>query len=98
LVEEGIVLLSEQVVPLMAAAVSAHGDGVLAATRDAETDPAAALGRRMLQEIFGARAAGERLRAPLAVLIADPQDARSAPRWKDRCTMRCITIPGCRPR
>ena len=72
-----MVSLSEQLVPLMAAAATAYGEDVLVTARGVDTDSPAAVGRRLLREIFGAGDAGARLPAPLADLIVDPQDVEA---------------------
>jgi tetratricopeptide (TPR) repeat protein len=71
------VSLSEQAMLYMAAAVRANGDEVLDA--DIETGTAAALGQRLLREIFADRAGGQ-WPGSVQALIADPEDesARAA--------------------
>lgn len=64
--------LSEQLVPVIAAALSTYGDTPPDGDAGAQADTAAGLGRWLLREIFGNRAQGEDMPAPLAALIADP--------------------------
>lgn len=61
--------------PYVTAAVGAYGGTVLAKVRDDAADATAGVGRRLLQRVFGHRAADEPLPAPLAALAADPGDA-----------------------
>jgi hypothetical protein len=61
--------------PYVTAAVGAYGGAVLAKVRDDAADATVGVGRRLLQRIFGHRAADEPLPAPLAALAADPGDA-----------------------
>lgn len=65
--------LAGEVSPYVTAAVGVYGGAVLAAVRDQAADATVALGRRMLQRIFGTRAAGE-VPEPVADLAADPGD------------------------
>jgi len=67
------VSLAGEVSPYVTAAVGAYGGAVLAAVRDEAADATAGLGRRMLQRIFGTRAAGQ-VPEPLADLATDPGD------------------------
>jgi hypothetical protein len=61
--------------PYVTAAVGAYGGAVLSKVRDDAADATVGLGRRLLQRVFGRRAEGEPLPAPLAALAADPGDA-----------------------
>ena len=61
--------------PYVTAAVGAYGGAVLAKVRDDAADATVGVGRRLLQRVFGHRAADEPLPAPLAALAADPGDA-----------------------
>jgi hypothetical protein len=61
--------------PYVTAAVGAYGGAVLAKVRDDAADATVGVGRRLLQRVFGQRAAGEPLPPPLAALAADPGDA-----------------------
>jgi hypothetical protein len=73
LVDSELVSLAGEVSPYVTAAVGVYGGAVLAAVRDQAADATVALGRRMLQRIFGTRAAGE-VPEPVADLAADPGD------------------------
>jgi hypothetical protein len=66
--------LAAEMTPYMSAAVAAYGGAVLARVRDEAADATVGLGRRLLQRVFGSRAAGESLPAPLGDLAADPGD------------------------
>jgi hypothetical protein len=65
------VFASEQLTPHMAAAVSVYGEAVLDAGQDASLDPRAALGRRLLQQIFGVRGGDGPLPGAVQALIMD---------------------------
>lgn len=68
-----LVVLASEVSPYVTAAVGAYGGAVLARVRDEAADATVGVGRRMLQRIFGTRAAGDVPR-PVADLAADPDD------------------------
>lgn len=61
--------------PYVTAAVGAYGGAVLAKVRDDAADATVGVGRRLLQRVFGHRAADEPLPETLAVLAANPGDA-----------------------
>jgi hypothetical protein len=56
------------------AAIGAYGGAVLQKAQDDAAEATVGLGRRVLQRIFGTRAAGEQLPEPVADVAADPQD------------------------
>lgn len=56
------------------AAIGAYGGAVLVKAQDDAAEATVGLGRRVLQRIFGTRAAGEQLPEPVADVVADPQD------------------------
>ena len=66
--------LTAEMVPYMSAAASAYGGAVLATLRDDAADATVGLGRRLLQRVFGTRAAGEQLPEPLADVAGNPND------------------------
>ena len=68
-------LLVEAAIPFVEAAVRAHGAAVLGTAPEAGAETPAAVGCRLLKEIFGAQAAGMQLPEPLAALVGDPDDA-----------------------
>ena len=70
-----IAVLVSEASPYIAAAVGAYGGAVLGKVRDDAADATVGLGRRLLQRVFGRRADGELLPAPVADLVADPGDA-----------------------
>jgi tetratricopeptide (TPR) repeat protein len=70
----GQVSLHEQVTPYMLAAVRTYGGAALTADVDTSPNTGAALGQRLLLEIFGAQAARGQLPALVAALIADVDD------------------------
>jgi hypothetical protein len=67
--------IAAEMSPYISAAVGAYGGAVLAKVRDDAADATVGLGRRLLQQVFGHRDAGEPLPAPLNDLVADPGDA-----------------------
>jgi hypothetical protein len=73
-----VAVLVADATPYVTAAVSAYGGAVLAKVRDDAADVTVGVGRRLLQRVFGRRAEGEPLPAPLAALAADPADADAA--------------------
>jgi hypothetical protein len=72
--------------PYVTAAVGAYGGAVLAKVRDDAADATVGVGRRLLQRVFGRRAADEPLPASLAALAADlgDADALGTVRWSMR--------------
>ena len=70
-----VAMLVADATPYVTAAVGAYGGAVLAKVRDDAADATVGVGRRLLQRVFGHRAADEPLPAPLAALAADPGDA-----------------------
>jgi hypothetical protein len=72
--------------PYVTAAVGAYGGAVLAKVRDDAADAAVGVGRRLLQRVFGRRAADEPLPASLAALATDlgDADALGMVRWSMR--------------
>jgi hypothetical protein len=66
--------MAAEMTPYISAAVSAYGGAVLARARDEAADSTVALGRRLLQKIFGHRDEAGSLPDPLADLAGDPQD------------------------
>ena len=56
------------------AAIGAYGGAVLEKAQDDAAEATVGLGRRVLQRIFGTRAAGEQVPEPVADVAADPQD------------------------
>ena len=66
--------LSEELTPYMAAAAVVYGDAVLDADQEPSLDPRAALGRRLLQQIFGVRDGGGPLPGVVQALVMDPAD------------------------
>jgi hypothetical protein len=70
-----IAVLVTEASPYISAAVGAYGGAVLGKVRDDAADATVGLGRRLLQRVFGHRADGEVLPAPVADLAADPGDA-----------------------
>jgi len=81
-----IATLVADAAPYVTAAVSAYGGAVLAKVQDDAADATVGAGRRLLQRIFGRRAAEEPLPAELAALAADPADgdALGMVRWAMR--------------
>jgi hypothetical protein len=69
-----LALLVGEVSPYVTAAVSAYGGAVLAKASDQAADATVGGGRRILQRIFGTRAAGEDVPQVVSELAADPQD------------------------
>jgi hypothetical protein len=67
-------LLAGQMVPFMSAAAAAYGGAVLAKVRDDTADVTVALGRRLLQRVFGARGEGQGPPEPVLDLVAYPED------------------------
>jgi hypothetical protein len=72
---EEIATLVADATPYVTAAMGAYGGAVLAKVQDDAADATVGLGRRLLQRVFGHRAADEPLPAPLAALAANPDDA-----------------------
>jgi hypothetical protein len=72
-VDGELAVLIGEVSPYVTAAVGAYGGAVLAKANDQAADATVGLGRRILQRIFGTRAAGE-VPQPVADLAADPDD------------------------
>jgi hypothetical protein len=70
-----VATLAAEMTPYLSAAVVAYGGAVLAKVRDETADATVSLGRRLLQRVFGSRAAGEPLPEPLGALAADPDDS-----------------------
>lgn len=70
-----VAVLAAEMMPYVSAAVGAYGGAVLARVRDDAADATVGLGCRLLQRVFGSRAAEESLPGPLADLAADPGDA-----------------------
>jgi hypothetical protein len=70
-----VAVLVAETTPYVTAAMGAYGGAVLAKVRDDAADATVGLGRRLLQRVFGQRAADEPPPAPLAALAADPGDA-----------------------
>ncbi len=66
--------LAAEAMPYASAAVAAYGGAVLARVQDGAADSTVALGRRLLQRVFGRRAGGEQLPGPLADLVSAPGD------------------------
>jgi hypothetical protein len=81
-----IATLAADATPYVTAAVGAYGGAVLAKVRDDAADATVGIGRRLLQRVFGHRAADEPLPAPLAALAADlgDADALGMVRWAIR--------------
>jgi hypothetical protein len=73
LVDGELAVLVGQVSPYVTAAVGAYGGAVLAKANDQAADATVGLGRRILQRIFGTRAARD-VPLPVADLAADPGD------------------------
>jgi hypothetical protein len=73
-VESELAVLVGQVSPYVSAAVGAYGGAVLAKANDQAASATVGLGRRILQRVFGTRAAGD-VPAPVADLAASPDDA-----------------------
>jgi hypothetical protein len=72
-VDSELAVLIGEVSPYVTAAVGAYGGAVLAKANDRAADATVGLGRRLLQRIFGTRAA-EEVPQPIADLAADPAD------------------------
>jgi hypothetical protein len=70
-----VAMLVADATPYVTAAVGAYGGAVLAKVRDDAAEATVGVGRRLLQRVYGHRAADEPLPAPLAALAADPGDA-----------------------
>lgn len=70
-----IATLVTEASPYVSAAVGAYGGAVLAKVRDDAANATVGVGRRVLQRVFGHRADGEALPAPVADLVAYPGDA-----------------------
>jgi len=70
-----VAMLVADATPYVTAAVSAYGGAVLAKVRDDAAEATVGVGRRLLQRVYGHRAADEPLPAPLAALAAEPGDA-----------------------
>ncbi|MGD0069890.1 MAG: hypothetical protein ABSB76_41575 [Streptosporangiaceae bacterium] len=68
-------MLVADATPYVTAAVGAYGGAVLAKVRDDAAEATVGVGRRLLQRVYGHRAADEPLPAPLAALAAEPGDA-----------------------
>lgn len=66
--------LATEITPYVSAAAAAYGGAVLAKVRDDAADATVGLGRRVLQRVFGTRADGEQLPAPLQDVVTDPMD------------------------
>jgi len=69
-----LVSLANDLSPYVTAAVSAYGGAVLARANDETADATVAWGRRLLQRVFGVRAAEEELPEVVAELVADPEN------------------------
>jgi hypothetical protein len=72
-VDSELAVLIGEVSPYVTAAVGAYGGAVLTRVNDQAVDATVGLGRRILQRIFGIRAAGD-VPQPVADLAADPDD------------------------
>jgi hypothetical protein len=72
-VDGELAVLIGEASPYVTAAVRAYGGAVLAKANDQAADATVGLGRRILQRIFGTRAAGD-VPPPVADLAADPDD------------------------
>jgi len=72
-VDSELIVLASDVSPYVTAAVAMYGGAVLAKVRDDAADATVGLGRRILQRIFGTRAAGD-VPQPVADLVLDPAD------------------------
>jgi hypothetical protein len=70
-----VAMLVADATPYVTAAVGAYGGAVLAKVRDDAAEATVGVGRRLLQRVYGHRAADEPLPAPLAALAAEPGDA-----------------------
>jgi hypothetical protein len=66
--------LAGTLMSFVVAALREFGGTVLNQAQDDAAETTVRLGRRLLQRIFGTRAAGEPLPEPLADAVADPQD------------------------
>jgi hypothetical protein len=73
LVDGELAVLIGEVSPYVTAAVGAYGGAVLGKANDQAADATVGLGRRILQRVFGTRAAGD-VPQPVADLAADPGD------------------------
>jgi hypothetical protein len=73
LVDSELAVLIGEISPYVTAAVGAYGGAVLAKANDQAADATVGLGRRMLQRIFGTRAAGD-VPQPVADLAGHPGD------------------------
>jgi hypothetical protein len=69
-----VVELAAQLMSYVIAAIRAYGGAVLQATQDDAAEATVGLGRRVLQRIFGTRAADEQVPEPVADVAADPGD------------------------
>lgn len=69
-----IATLVTEATPYLTAAVGGYGGAVLAKVRDDAADATVGLGRKLLQRVFGQRNEGELLPAPLAAVVASPDD------------------------
>jgi hypothetical protein len=70
-----VAMLVADATPYVTAAVGAYGGAVLAKVRDDAAEATVGVGRRLLQRVYGHRAADEPRPAPLAALAAEPGDA-----------------------
>jgi hypothetical protein len=69
-----VIELAALTMSFVIAAVREFGAAVLEHAQDDAADATVGLGRRVLQRIFGTRAAGEQVPEPVADVAADPQD------------------------
>lgn len=95
---EEIATLVTEASPYLAAAVSAYGVKVLEDVRDDAAAGTVALGRRLLQRVFGRKKHGDPLPGPLAQMADAPDDADAlgARAWRSasssRSTRRCCPM------
>jgi hypothetical protein len=69
-----VIELAAQLMSYVIAAIRAYGGAVLQTTQDDAAEATVGLGRRVLQSIFGTRAASEQMPEPVADVAADPGD------------------------